>query len=156
MNYKAITFIRGSTGQAFYGKDPDKLIQRATKALTYWKPGEANLWPDRFELWKQVGQISGNRSKWERVSFTTYNEIPASLHEWRKREAERAAKRVNVGRMPLAVPVLPIAKVREAVGLLLERSAGPTNATFNGNTYVLVRLVDFAALEHYYKFADWK
>jgi hypothetical protein len=87
--YKATIKIRGAEDQHLYGADLGGLTLRAVEKLTEWKPGFGNLRPERIDVMRSEGRVSGNRSKWTLINFIPYGSIPHDQHKWRRDQAAR-------------------------------------------------------------------
>lgn len=83
--FRACIYVSGSTTEFLYSEKQEALLRRAIKALTRFQPGCASLWPDRIEIQRKIGTLSGKRSLWETVQIIRYENLTHDQHYWRKR-----------------------------------------------------------------------
>lgn len=96
--FKAMIYTSGAITYALYGNSNRagiaSLHRRAVKALTCWEPGFGGMWPNRYEVFEQVREASGNRAAdWKLIETVRYAEIPKDQFEWKRNKAERAARK---------------------------------------------------------------
>lgn len=97
--YRAVVRIRGMVTQKLYGFDQVKLLARAIKALTFYKPGQASLTPLSVSIFKEMEEIYKDRTSgpsvrkvWVEVTHVPYDSIPEDQLEWRKKVSTPAPR----------------------------------------------------------------
>lgn len=113
MTYRATILIAGAQSEKLYGRDLDKLRERAIKHLTAWEPGVAGLQPRAVVLSEWVQKISGNRSEWGAVETVPYNLVPPEKLVWLQRKTVREAREAEEKRNRVPAPPETKARVSE-------------------------------------------
>ena len=73
--YRASDYVRGSMTEFVYGKDVASLHRRAKKLLMCWKPGQAGLWPLRYDIEERTHVIDRRRSGWHVIESVHYEDL---------------------------------------------------------------------------------
>lgn len=84
-SYRAEVHISGAVCQKLYGKNLPLLRKRAIKTLTHWEPGFGCTYPKQVILSRSVGQLSGNRNRWEVVETIPFESIPPGQRDYLNR-----------------------------------------------------------------------